>query len=199
MHHAGNTHKMHSELIQQWPVAAKWLHLALLLSVTFQMITGLSGWIGSFFPFTWHILVGLCLMLVLGLQWGWLLMTSIGRSTLRYLFPWSPRGLRLVIMDVKGLTQGLLTSSGPRPGLPGFMHGIFLFSVTIVALTGFTLLGAFRGWWSGVPFGTLLTALRYGTLVVAAQWLGHVGMVLLHALIGDPLWEMFRLKRAKSQ
>ncbi len=41
-----------------WPQPAKWIHMGLLLSVTFQMVTGLSGWWLGVFPFTWHIYGG---------------------------------------------------------------------------------------------------------------------------------------------
>ena len=181
-----------------WPMAAKWIHLGLLLSVTFQMVTGLAGWLLSVFPFAWHVCVGLFLVVILGFQWGWLGMTPQGRKTLGYLFPWTPRGFSAIARDVLGLLRGVLSPPGPRPGLPGFMHGIFLLSVTLVALLGLTLLGVIRGWWSGVPFLSLLMALRYGTLVMAAQWLGHIGMVLLHAAARDPILGMFRLRRAKQ-
>ncbi|WP_374693370.1 cytochrome b/b6 domain-containing protein [Acidithiobacillus sp. AMEEHan] len=174
-----------------WPGAARWIHLGLLLSVTFQMVTGLAGWLLGVFPFAWHVRVGLFLVTILGLQWGWLWITLQGRRTLGYLFPWTPRGFSALAKDVVGLSRGVLAPPGPRPGLPGFMHGIFLLSVTLVALSGLTLLGEFRGWWSGVPMGTLLTTLRMGALAVAIQWLGHVGMVILHAIKGDSIWGIF--------
>ncbi|MBU2738452.1 cytochrome b/b6 domain-containing protein [Acidithiobacillus concretivorus] len=181
-----------------WPNRAKLLHLLLLSTVTFQMITGLMGWLYGWFPFEWHIIVGQVLIVVLLLQWGWLMLSRSGRMTLRYLFPLNPAGLRAVAEDIRGLFQGVLAPPGPRAGLPGLMHGVFLLSVTLVAAAGLLLLGGFRGWWFGIPFGWLLDILRWGAVAIALQWIGHVGMVFLHALTGDPLWNMFKLRLARK-
>ncbi|MBE7564267.1 hypothetical protein H7F10_15320 [Acidithiobacillus sp. HP-6] len=178
------------------PNRAKLLHLLLLSTVTFQMITGLMGWLFGWFPFEWHIIVGQVLIVVLLLQWGWLMLSRSGRITLRYLFPLNPVGLRVIVQDIRGLSQGILAPPGPRAGLPGLMHGVFLLTVTLVATAGLTLLGGFRGWWSGIPFGWLLDILRWGAVAIALQWIGHVGMVFLHVLAGDPLWNMFKLRLA---
>ena len=198
LRHTANVHKTGPSGGSAWPTPAKWIHLGLLLSVTFQMVTGLAGWLLGVFPFAWHVRVGLSLIVILVSQWSWLLMSAQGRRTFGYLFPWTPKGLSAIARDVAGLLRGVLAPPGPQPGLPGFMHGVFLLSVTVVALSGLTLLGAFRGWWSGVPFAALLTILRYGALAIAAQWLGHVGMVVLHAVNGDPIWGMFRRRGRTS-
>lgn len=176
-----------------WPNGVKLIHFLLLSTVTFQMITGIIGWLFGWFPFEWHIIVGQILIVVLLLQWGWLMLSRSGRITLCYLFPLNPVGLRAIGQDIRGLSQGILAPPGPRAGLPGLMHGIFLLSVTLVAAAGLTLLGGFRGWWSGIPFEWLLDILRWGAVAIALQWVGHVGMVFLHAIAGDPLWNMFKL------
>ncbi|WP_215843326.1 hypothetical protein HHS34_002380 [Acidithiobacillus montserratensis] len=175
-----------------WPNSAKLLHLFLLSTVSFQMITGIIGWIWGGFPFFWHVTVGEILIAVLLLQWGWLLFSRAGRITLCYLFPLNPAGLIFVAQDLLGLTRGVLAPPGPRAGLPGMMHGIFLLSATLVAAAGLTLLGGFRGWWTGVPFVWLLDFMRWGAVAIILQWVGHVGMVFLHAFTGDPLWNMFK-------
>lgn len=184
----------HGRPHDNWPNIAKLLHLFLLFAVTFQMISGLIGWLLGRFPFFWHVTVGKILIIILLLQWSWLLFSRTGRVTLRYLFPLNPAGIKAIIHDIGGLTRGILAPPGPRAGLPGMMHGIFLLSVTIVAAAGLTLLGGFRGWWTGIPFGLLLEVLRWGAIAIALQWAGHVGMVFLHALTGDPLWNMFKIR-----
>lgn len=182
----------HDRTHDSWPNIAKLLHLFLLSAVSFQLITGLIGWVWGWFPFFWHITVGQILIVVLLLQWGWLLFSRTGRITLRYLFPLNPAGLKVVVQDLLGLTRGVLAPPGPRAGLPGLMHGIFLLSVTLVAAVGLILLGGFRGWWTGISFAGLLEVLRWGGVAIALQWVGHVGMVFLHAVTGDPLWNMFK-------
>ena len=182
-----------------WPNIAKMLHFFLLSAVTFQMITGLMGWLMGGFPFFWHVMVGQILIIVLLLQWTWLLGSRTGRVTLRYLLPFNPAGIRAVFQDIAGLRRGVLAPPGPRAGLPGMMHGIFLLSVTLVAAAGLTLLGGFRGWWSGIPFQELLEILRWGAMAIALQWIGHVGMVFLHAITGDPLWNMFKIRFASKK
>jgi len=189
----------YSRIHNNRPNRAKLLHFLLLSTVTFQMITGLMGWLYGWFPFEWHIIVGQILIVVLLLQWGWLMLSRSGRITLCYLFPLNPVGLRAIGQDIRGLSQGILPPSGPRAGLPGLVHGIFLLSVTLVAAAGLTLLGGFRGWWSGIPFEWLLDILRWGAVAIALQWIGHVGMVFLHALTGDPLWNMFKLRVANKE
>jgi hypothetical protein len=110
------------------------------------MITGLMGWLYGWFPFAWHIIVGQVLIVVLLLQWGWLMLSRSGRIALRYLYPLNPVGLRAIGQDIRGLSQGILAPPGPRAGLPGLMHG-----------------------------------------------------VLLHAIAGDPLWNMFKFRLAHNE
>jgi len=190
----------HSKMGNEWPFPAKILHVFLVAGVTFQLITGLMGWCTGRIPFfTWHTLVGRMLILVIFLQWLWLFCFAQGRSVLMYLFPVSLSGLKSVLQDVKELMHYKLADPGPRAGLPGLMHGIFLLSATLVAAAGLVLFGTFHGWWTGLPIGLLLQILRWGAVALALQWIGHVGMASLHALIGEPLWRIFNLIHCRQK
>jgi hypothetical protein len=193
--------QMNSEnvaVLPTWPMLLKWLHSILLLCITFQLVTGLSGWIAGSFPlFSWHVCVGKILIVALVMQWAWLLGNTEGRHILGYLFPFYPKGLKAVSQDIALLVHRTLPAPGVCPGLPGLMHGIFLLTSTIVAFSGVLLYGTFQNWWSVFPTVSLLVILRLGAAILAVQWLGHVGMALLHAVIGEPLWKIFYLLHNK--
>lgn len=192
-----DSEQSHFSSQSRWPWFIKFLHGLFALLVTFQIVTGLLGWfLGAFPLFHWHTRCGRVLIVLLALQWIWLVSFPKGRVMLSHFFPLGPVAFKSVLRDIVELQHGRLPDSGVRSGLPSLMHGLFLLSVTIVASAGLTLFGILKGWWSGISPLTLLKVLRWGGLMVATQWIGHVGMALMHAFAGRPLWAIFSLSRA---
>lgn len=182
----------------QWPLTAKILHLLQAATVIFQLIVGIWDMQKADLPlFSWHIAVGSMLIVVIVIEWVWLLATREGRALLACFFPVSRASWRAIDRDIRGLFSKRMPLTGPQPGLACSAHGMMLVSVTVVAVSGAILWTGILGWWSlsANGFVDLLRILRWGAAAVVLQLIVHVGIVLVHALLGDPLWGIFRLKQ----
>lgn len=133
-------------------------------------------------PIILHIIVGACVIFLLLCQWI-LLFVKKHRAVKAHLFPYHIEGRRCILADIHLLLKGRLPPKGIRPGLSGFVEGLGILLLTLMALTGLTyLLGnlfANAPTWT-VPF---LDVHSFFSGFVWAFIIGHSGMALLHTLI----------------
>ncbi len=82
--------------------------------------------------FNIHITVGPVLAGVILALWVYVLTNP---SIRRHFFPYG-EDFKYVISDFKSLRSFKLAEAGPRPGLPGFVHGLGLLDVSVVLIAG---------------------------------------------------------------
>jgi len=178
----------------------RWLHLALAVTVTAQLLLSLVMTPpGGEDPvaalghgaFELHEGFGLAALAVVVIHWLW----SAAQGDLGRLFPWGPSGRRAVGEDLRTLSRGRLLDADPVGGLAGAVHGLGLLAVTAMAFTGLAL---FALWPEAGEPGPL--AREVGDVhsamatLVWIYWFGHVAMAVLHHLAGhNTLRDMFRL------
>lgn len=187
---------------QDWPSFVKGTHICLAVCVLFELVSGLIGWItGVFVLYSLHQGLGIALVLVLLLQWTWMVFTSQGRRVLCVLFS-IPFGLGIVgKRGARSAAGGRFPQGGMQPGLPAFMEGLLLLMVTAESVCGVLAFGLRRDWWAAPPEVWLgfFVALRIGALVVTIQVLGHIGMALVHALRGEPMGSMLSVRAGNDR
>lgn len=158
------------------------LHASLAVVVTLQIILAflmkISGEVGSIF-FRCHIIFGICTFVIVLIHWCWSILGN-PRGGIRHLFPWTAAGLKAVRADTKNLLAHCqLPAMGPRPGLPGFVHGLGLLVVSGMAISGIFIFVAWLGSvWS--VFHDVAHIHVFIAFLVWAYWLGHIVMSVLH-------------------
>lgn len=177
----------------QWRRPVRWLHFALALTISLQMLNSLimtppfyyhTSLIGRI-TYTMHAYVGLFAAAVIALHWIWLLVDR--HHLFAHLFPWGAKGRKQVIEDVRLLMQLRLPEEGDHGGLSGLVHGLGLLTATAMGGTGvglYFMLG-------NVITPHLLLRLIASThsLVSNLMWAylgGHVLLAVVHHFIGHP-------------
>ena len=140
------------------------------------------------FGFTVHSWIGLGLAGAIGfrLLWG-----IIGPRDMRFShwFPLTAARMRLVGNDLASLVRLELPDREKHLGLSGFVQALGLLAFTWTALTGgllYIYLEPGSRATGGVRF---IKELHEGAQAVLLGYLAlHIGAVLLHALVGHPIW-----------
>ncbi len=121
---------------RDWLVSYKFLHwifaplIALQLFLSLFMSGKKSGLPNLLFNI--HITIGPILAGVILALWVYVLTNP---QIKRHFFPYGA-DFSYVISDVKSLMSFKLAEAGPRPGLPGLVHGFGLLDVSIVLIAG---------------------------------------------------------------
>ena len=173
-----------------WSPLLRRLHFALALAVTLQLVLSLfmdpkgEGLKRGLFLI--HELDGLLVFACVVFHWLWLACGNDGG--LPRLFPWLfSQGRQAILEDLRGLLERKLPTGGPSMGLPALVEGIGLLLVTLQGTTGLIF------WTSASVTGALPEALepmvelhKLGGKLLWVFGIGHGGMALVHALLGDP-------------
>ena len=181
----------------------RWLHGALALGVSFQLLVSLvmeapepgkivGGW--AAIAFEAHQTGGLVVAALLAGHWLWTLSRHVADG-LPHLFPWFSRArLGAIVTELKGFLK-LRLSDEPGP-LAGAIHGLGLLLVSTMAATGVTLYFGMAE--NGAAPPTVEAVKEIHGFLATFMWLflgGHAGMAVLHQWLGHrTLARMFTLK-----
>lgn len=181
------------ESTERWSRPLQWIHGLLAVAVTVQLL------VGSFmqspqpgrpdgFGFRSHEVMGALILVLIVIHWAW----SIGHPEegIRHLFPWSQDGLRRAGADLRGIARHFaLPHGGPRDrSLIGMVHGLGLLAITAMVLLGGVFFVA-RAAGAGQPLLELIEGTHDVFAVITwIYWGGHLAAVVLHGLLGQPVW-----------
>ena len=182
---------------QTYPRLAKVIHLGLAGFGLAAYLTAelAEGGTGSF-GYLLHAYLGLSLAAVMLLRLG----AGAGNSLILGFRHWSlfsASQWRMVIDDLRGLKTFRVPDRGPHEGLAGLVQalGLLIFAWMATTGAGLFLLGG-----AETPLFELVEeAHALGEGLIPLYLLLHVGAVVLHTLIGQPVWgRMFRFRRTDS-
>ncbi len=174
--------------LAKWDRATAWLHFGLAITITIQLF--LSLWMeppktdNDFgLPqqlFITHKYMGMLALFIVVLHWFWCAYAQNAQK-LRRLFPTEQRDWQIIFADIRGLFRLRLPATGPVTGLPGFIEGLGLIAVTIMACTGGLDFIFYPG--AGLIKQLVHNAMRAHVFIstfVWIYWFGHVSMAVLH-------------------
>ena len=171
---------------RDWSNTYKFLHWTFAPLIALQLV--LSLFMSSkkqglpYLLFNIHVTIGPILVGVIIALWIYILTNASIRS---HFFPYNRWDE--VVNDFKNLIKFKLAETGPRPGLPGFVHGLGLIDVSIVLVAGVIMHFLF-------PFSLKDPSLKpivhffmeihdfFGN----SMWVymvGHASMALLHRIV----------------
>lgn len=165
--------------------ALRRLHLAVAVLVTTQLVIGLVM-SPRHTPqlFLAHQLIGLVIAALVLVHWLWLV--GPGRAQLANLFPYGGAGTRTVLDELAQVMRLRMPASGPRPGLPGLIHGLGLLALTAVAGLGTALYVLIRTRHIRSSLGETLGGLHtFFAWLLIVYWCGHVLLAMAHEARGD--------------
>ncbi len=154
--------------LRPWDRITRLIHLALAITVTTEMFTGLV--IADATRPRWlliHAVIGVATTAIIVVHWMW----TWARGDLRVLFPWNRPGLRLVGEELGQTFRGKLPGYGNVVGLSSFAHGLGLLAVTGMAATGFLMYLVIPG-----GYGLAAHSSAYGLFTLLATshlWLSY--------------------------
>ncbi|AOV17984.1 hypothetical protein BJI67_13760 [Acidihalobacter aeolianus] len=189
--------------VQPWDPTIRWLHMGMALTITFQLFTSLDmSTPQTADVFLLHQIVGVTAACVIAAHWFWVVRYRQGWY-LSQLFPWYPSGRRAVLADLRGLLRGQLPESGPRVGLPSYIHGLGFLTMTGMGLTGvlnLMLRPSFKGMHGAAMFTAVSETHNLISYLAWAYWIGHVSIVVIHQLARQPVVSsMFGPRRVRQQ
>jgi cytochrome b561 len=180
------------------------LHLAVLLTVVDQLLTGLvmerptpgedAAW-----PFALHEGAGVVGLGFLLLFWMWTLIRDSRETRLSQLLPWfSAAGLGALAADLRAVSGALARGKAPPlhlDALSSAVHGLGLLCASFLALSGAAWLYLF----TGTPHGRMaLSAHKLAGNVMWAYLIAHASAALLHEARGDQIFaRMFWVGRRR--
>ena len=184
-----------------WPSQLKWLHIALAVLVTFQLLSQLKMhaiWkhlhVAAYqHVLYWaHMLLGAATFLVILLFWRQI---CLSRALRLHLYPYIGIHRDRIWADIRQALRGNLPEGGMRGGLPGFVHGLGILVVTAMGLTGilmFYLILSANGVKPAAAYYEFPKSIH--SLVANllwAYWGGHIAMALLHARKNPKILRVF--------
>lgn len=174
---------------KDWSINYKVLHWTFALLIALQLFLSIfmsskkSGLPNLLFNI--HITVGPILAGIIIALWIYVL---TNQSIRYHFFPYG-KHFEEVISDIKNLMSFKLAKAGPRPGLPGFVHGLGLLDVSIVLIAGVIMHFLF-------PFSIKDPSLKpiieifeeihdfFGN-TMWVYMVGHAFMGILHRIVGQ--------------
>jgi hypothetical protein len=148
--------------VSQRPLWAWLFLLGMVLTVTFQLISGFAFAMGVTAALSWHIAEGLAGSLFLLGEWTWLLGTKLGRVHLRRIFLLTETYRDSIRRQLQGSDDAPL-----RDGLNAALEGWFLVAATVTVIFGIAL-------WRGC--GICLMGHRILAWILALLWLVHLAL-----------------------
>ncbi|WP_455380261.1 cytochrome b/b6 domain-containing protein [Acidihalobacter prosperus] len=190
------------DMDRSWDPTIRWLHFGMALTITFQLFSSLDMSTPQTADiFLMHQIIGVTAACVIAAHWIWIVRYRKGWY-LAQLFPWYPSGRRAVLSDLQGLLRGKLPESGPRVGLPSYIHGLGFLVMTGMGLTGvlnLLLRPSFKGMHGAVLFTAVSETHNLISYLAWAYWLGHVGIVVVHQIARQPVVSsMFGPRRVRQ-
>ena len=181
----------------------RWRHAALAVGISLQLLVstvmdapkngvaamGLAGQ-----AFEVHETLGLSLLAVLIVHWGWSLTGSV-KHGIAHLFPWFSK-VRLAALrdELRQLRKFRLEYPETPSPLAGAVHGLGLLTATALAATGLVIYLSSDGFLSVNVDSVKDIHGALGT-VMWVDLVGHAGMAALHQWLGHrTVTQMFMLK-----
>ncbi len=161
--------------LKHWDKKTSYLHFALALTVTLQIII---AYFMSHRPtvFLLHEIDGWIIFFIVLFHWYF---SYLHKQITHHLLPWNKAGLLAIAQDLLGLIKMKLPKAGPRPGLPGLIHGLGLLAVTLMAFSGVVIFFCFL---AGNNPHLIKHFHSFIAWFVWIYWLGHVLMAILHKI-----------------
>lgn len=180
---------------QNYSIQAKWIHLGLAgFGIAAYLTAELAEGGAQSFGYLLHAYLGLSLAATMVLRFA----AGAGRSESLAFRNWSlfsGRQWSLVLDDLRGLLTLKLRERGRHEGLAGLVQavGLLIFAWMAVTGTGLYFLG---GGAETALYEVVEEAHELGEGLIPLYLLLHVGAVILHTLIKEPVWQrMFRFRR----
>ncbi len=157
--------------LRPWDRATRLIHLALAVTVTAELFSGLvvSGAVRPRWMLI-HAVLGIVTTLVIALHWMW----TWARGDLRVLFPWNRTDLGLVRRELGQTLRGKMPGHGNVVGLSSFVHGLGLLAVTAMAGTGLLM-------YIIIPGG-------YGLMAHSGAYVLFTALATLHLWLSYGVW-----------
>lgn len=181
----------------QWHPLTRVLHSLMALGILGQLILSLMmtepdhldqataleklAWQG-------HEFLGLTVVVVLLLQWIWLMLPSSDLS-FSHFFPWSASGFKQISTDIAYIfkNRSLPLAEKNTGGLAGFIHGLGLLVATIMAASGVALYVVIA-WGDGAGSDAFEAIAPIHGLVANLMWayvIGHILAAVWHESRGE--------------
>jgi cytochrome b561 len=182
-----------------YPLHAKILHGGIAIFGITAYLTGEVAENGSGSPgYYLHAYLGLSLATFVILR---IVRGFVGGGPLRF-SEWSPFSLRqwvLALQDLRSLLQLQVPERGMHEGLAGLTQAFGLAILGWMAMTGTGLFVLGSGQ-EGTPSGLVKELHEVGESLIPVYLLLHVGSVVLHSLVGRPIWQrMWNFRRNDYQ
>ncbi|MEY2334299.1 cytochrome b/b6 domain-containing protein [Acidithiobacillus ferrianus] len=189
-----------------WNTGTRLLHGGMALTVSFQLLISLimespkPGRVltsTQALSFELHEWVGLSAVAVIIAHWVWSALLTRDDSGFRHLFPWDAKGRAKLLAELRQIWRFQLPRGGPEGGLAGLVHGLGFLAVSAMAVTGAILFFTYPKNGAKTPFvGSVADLHSFIANLAWVYWYGHIGMALLHEILGHRvLARIFLLRR----
>ncbi len=189
-----------------WNTGTRLLHGGMALTVSFQLLISLimespkPGRVltsTQALSFELHEWVGLSAVAVIIAHWVWSALLTRDDSGFRHLFPWDAKGRAKLLAELRQIWRFQLPRGGPEGGLAGLVHGLGFLAVSAMAVTGAILFFTYPKNGATTPFvGSVADLHSFIANLAWVYWYGHIGMALLHEILGHRvLARIFLLRR----
>lgn len=176
-----------------WSAAIRRMHMLLALTVSTQLVIGLSLDRDRPWLFEVHEWLGLAIAAIVLVFWG--LAFKHRREGIHHMFPWSPQSLKAATRELGAALRGRLATGGPGGKLAGLIHGLGFLAATAMAASGSIIFVLIEQDQSRSAFAHTVKEFHetVATLLII-YWVGHVAMGIIHRLSGhSTVQDMWRV------
>ena len=180
--------------VTYWNTGTRLLHWGMAVTVSFQLLISLimehpkPGRVltsTQALSFELHEWVGLATVGVIIAHWVWSALFTRDDSGFRHLFPWDAKGRAKLLVELRQILRFQLPQGGPEGGLAGLVHGLGFLAVSAMAATGAVLFFIYPKSGAETPFvGNVADLHSLIANLAWVYWYGHIGMALLHEILG---------------
>ncbi|WCE93055.1 cytochrome b/b6 domain-containing protein [Acidithiobacillus ferriphilus] len=180
--------------VTYWNTGTRLLHWGMAVTVSFQLLISLimehpkPGRVltsTQALSFELHEWVGLATVGVIIAHWVWSALLTRDDSGFRHLFPWDAKGRAKLLVELRQILRFQLPQGGPEGGLAGLVHGLGFLAVSTMAATGAVLFFIYPKSGAETPFvGNVADLHSLIANLAWVYWYGHIGMALLHEILG---------------